>query len=109
MCNPGNERLQDLLFPIFETWRGQNRPPKVHFSSPKSDKQFRHHAPDINPDDFINFIQMADEFWNDDIDIMLEAKNKDVAVFNLIDNLKHYECIELIPDKAIIKYKEIYK
>jgi len=107
MCNPGNEKLQDLLFPIFETWRGQNRPPKVHFSSPKSDKQFCHHAPNINPDDFISFIQMVYKFWGKDIDVMLEAKNKDVAVFNLIDNLKHYECVGLIPNKAIIKYKEI--
>lgn len=97
-CNKNSdEKLSVLLPQIFETWHGQILPPKIHFSSPKSEKQFRHHADNINTDDFINFLDMA-RILKKDIDVMLEAKNKDIALFNLVDDLKKRRNINFISE-----------
>lgn len=82
VCNPSSISFKD----IFSTW---NITPKVHFSSPKSKlkKEFRSHNDYINVDDFIAFIDMIKEL-DTDIDIMIEAKKKDEALFRLIRELK---------------------
>ena len=71
---------------IFKTW---NIKPKMHFSSPKNNtkKDFRSHNLYINPIDFINFINTLPY----DVDIMLEAKAKDDALFRLTRQLKYYD------------------
>ena len=85
MCNKGGVDIKDYLEYIFNTFEGI---PKVHFSSPKSKKEYRAHHDYINIKEFVNFLDMI-KVYNRDIDIMIEAKMKDDAVFRLIRQLKY--------------------
>lgn len=86
-CNNNGENLEDMLQDIFNTWNNENLPPKLHFSSPRDGKIDRKHADFINPFDFINFLETAKKF-NRDFDMMLECKEKDVALFKLTQDIK---------------------
>lgn len=89
-CANNGENLKELLPEIYKTWDSETFPPKVHFSSPKSEKEFRSHADYIAFNDFIEFLNVTREF-NRDIDIMLEAKMKDKALLELVEKLKDTE------------------
>lgn len=88
ICNNEGENINDYLLDIFNTW--QNKTPKIHFSTPKSKlkKEFRSHNDYIDCDDFISFINILKNI-NRDVDIMLEAKAKDDALFRLVRCLKY--------------------
>lgn len=88
LCNNQNEKIEDYLPKILNTWKNEKLNPKMHFSSPKNKKEFRSHSNYINSDDFINFINIIKKY-NTNIDIMLECKAKDDAMFRLIRQLKH--------------------
>lgn len=77
-CLNAGEYWVDYLPRIIKTWG--TRTPKMHFSSPRSEKEFRSHADDIAPEDFLAFIVHLTEY---DVDIMLECKNKDAALHTL--------------------------
>lgn len=94
-CNKTEKDLSNYLNEIFNTW---DTTPKIHFSSPKNKKDFRAHNDYINSDDFINFIKLIDR----DIDIMLEAKAKDDALFRLVRELK-YKTNYIFLDETTIK------
>jgi len=86
-CNKGDIDIKDYYEEIFNTWKVLR--PKIHFSSPKNKtkKEIRSHHDYINSDDFISFIDSI-KHLNTDIDIMIEAKAKDEAVFKLVRELK---------------------
>lgn len=86
-CNNDGENIYDMLGEIFDTWNGQPLPPKIHFSSPKDGELDRKHADYIYADDFINFIENS-RVLNTDFDVMLECKEKDIALFKLVDDIK---------------------
>lgn len=90
-CNNNGENISDMLQGIFDTWSNENLPPKMHFSSPRDekldDKIDRKHSDFINALDFINFIELTRKI-NKDFDIMLECKEKDVALFKLVKDIK---------------------
>lgn len=86
-CNNDGENIYDMLGEIFDTWNGQPLPPKIHFSSPKDGELDRKHADYIDADDFINFIENS-RVLNTDFDVMLECKEKDIALFKLVDDIK---------------------
>ena len=94
-CNETEKDLSNYLNEIFNTW---DTTPKIHFSSPKNKKDFRAHNDYINSDDFINFIKLIDR----DIDVMLEAKAKDDALFRLVRELK-YKTNYIFLDETTIK------
>lgn len=87
VCNKGDVDVADYYQDIFNTWKKDK--PKIHFSSPKNKtkKEMRSHHDYINSNDFISFIESI-KHLNTDIDIMIEAKAKDEAVFKLIRELK---------------------
>ncbi len=91
-CNNNGDKITDILGDILSTWDKESLPPKMHFSSPKDinliDKVDKKHADFINPIDFINFIEVLKKF-NKDIDIMLECKEKDVALFKLSNDIRN--------------------
>ena len=91
-CNNNGDEITDILGDILSTWDKESLPPKMHFSSPKDinliDKVDKKHADFINPIDFINFIEVLKKF-NKDIDIMLECKEKDVALFKLSNDIRN--------------------
>ncbi len=96
-CNHGEDLLQNLSA-IYDTWRGQL--PKVHFSSPKNEKQFRHHADDVSVTEFTVFLCLAKEI-DRDIDVMIEAKNKDRALFKLMEGLREIKGVKPLNQAAI--------
>ena len=51
-------------------------------------RDFRSHHDYINSDDFIQFIEKIKKY-NVDIDVMIEAKAKDDALFRLVRELKY--------------------
>lgn len=94
-CVNNGEKLEDLLPQVFDTWNGEAFNPKIHFSSPKSPKSFRSHADDIDIDEFRGFLDITKKVGRD-FDVMLEAKNKDVALLNLSAKLERIEGIKKI-------------
>jgi UV DNA damage endonuclease len=85
MCNKNNEKIEDYLDKIFDTW---DTIPKIHFSSPKSKKEKRAHHDYIDVNMFVKFLDKVKKI-NKDIDIMIEAKAKDEALFRLVRQLKY--------------------
>jgi UV DNA damage endonuclease len=96
-CNPSLFDIND----VFKTWK--NEIPKIHFSTPKNKtkKDFRSHHDYINSNDFISFIENIKD-KNIDIDIMIEAKAKDEALFKLIRELKYKTNYKFIDDTSFI-------
>ena len=60
----------------------------MHYSSPKSKKEKRAHHDYIDIDSFVKFLNKLKPL-NQDIDIMIEAKAKDEALFRLVRQLKY--------------------
>ncbi|MGZ4032220.1 MAG: UV DNA damage repair endonuclease UvsE [Tumebacillaceae bacterium] len=87
-CNPGEDDLRELTPRIFKLWEGTGLPPKIHVSSPKNEKDFRHHADYIDANDLIPFLDLVRELGDTDLDIMVEAKQKDDSVMRLADDLE---------------------
>ena len=94
-CNHNDENLSDLLVDIFKTWDEEIFPPKIHVSSPKPGKNIRAHADDLDVDFFYNFLQQA-KINGRDFDVMIEAKNKDMALFKLIEQIEAYPDIKIL-------------
>ena len=88
ICNHDNLNIDEYLEKIFNTWKTT---PKIHFSSPKNKtkKEFRSHHDYINIEDFISFLEKIKSL-NTNLDIMLECKAKDEALFKLVRLLKYY-------------------
>ncbi|KAB3526771.1 UV DNA damage repair endonuclease UvsE [Alkaliphilus serpentinus] len=99
-CNNEGENLLDLLEDIFNTWTGQAYPPKIHASSPKCEKQPKAHADYIDTSFLMDFIQIAKEI-NRNFDIMIEAKEKDRALFKVMEELKSFDEITILDGGSI--------
>lgn len=99
ICNTGDLNIQEYYERIFNTWKNIN--PKVHFSSPKSKlkKEFRSHHDYIDSDSFIVFIEQIKNY-HFNVDVMLEAKAKDDALFRLIRELKYKTDYKFIDDTS---------
>lgn len=80
-CNHQNDSLQELMPRIKDTWKGQR--PKVHLSSGKSCPTDRHHSDFIDFEDYKKALRLA----GDDFDIMLECKEKDLAVLEIMNSV----------------------
>ena len=95
LCN--HEKLELDFSLIFKTWG--KRVPKIHFSSPKNKtkKDFRSHHDYIEPTSFVSFLNLV-KCLKIDLDIMIEAKKKDEALFRLIRNIKYLEDYKFLDD-----------
>lgn len=93
MCNKSDIDFKKII----DSWSDDT--PKIHFSSPKNSKDFRSHSEYINSDDFINFIEFIKQY-DTDIDIMIEAKGKDDAMFRLIREIKYKTDYKFIDDTS---------
>lgn len=93
LCNESDFNYEDIL----KTWKIK---PKVHFSSPKNKtkKDIRSHHDYIEVDTFIDFIKQLPY----DVDIMIEAKMKDEALFRLVRQLKYYN-IKFVDNTSFIR------
>ena len=89
-CNNGGDELEPMLKDIFSTWEGEPLPPKVHFSSPKTGEKDKKHADYIDAASFIEFIEKCIPLGID-LDIMLEAKQADLALYQLVEDIKAFK------------------
>ena len=80
---------------VIQTWRHSPLPIKMHISSPKSEKTFRHHADFVDVDMFFKFLKEI-KGSVPQIDCMIEAKRKDEALFNLMEEIKERDNVEII-------------
>ncbi|MGD6966529.1 UV DNA damage repair endonuclease UvsE [Rossellomorea vietnamensis] len=85
-ANQSSEPLQTYLPRIFDTWKHRDLRPKIHVSSPKSEKAFRSHADNVDIDFVLPYLKMLKEL-DEDTDIMIEAKNKDIAMLKLTEDI----------------------
>lgn len=99
ICNKGEIDIKDYYKRIFDTWKGQT--PKIHFSSPKNKtkKEMRSHHDYIDSDAFIHFLESVKDLPYD-LDIMIEAKMKDDALFRLTRDLKYKTEYTFIDDTS---------
>lgn len=101
LCHHEQKLTKEYLLAIFKTWDKQPYPPKIHFSSPKSKKEFRHHSEYIDAEKFFDFLLFLKEV-NMDVDIMLECKARDIALFQLVRQLKCKKKLIFINDTVFL-------
>ncbi|MBN3524885.1 UV DNA damage repair endonuclease UvsE [Paenibacillus apiarius] len=97
--NNDGENMAELWPRIAQTWEtnyGQADapkqdplPPKIHVSSPKSEKDIRGHADDVEVEPLLAFLRTAARH-TERLDVMLEAKRKDEALLKLMQDLAAY-------------------
>ena len=92
-CNKSDFNMKEVI----DSWG--EKIPKVHFSSPKNKKDYRNHAEYVSSDDFISFIKILKKY-NRDVDVMIEAKAKDDALFRLVRELKYKTDYKFIDDTS---------
>ncbi|SER25651.1 UV-damage endonuclease [Gracilibacillus ureilyticus] len=80
---------------ILLTWKHSPLPIKMHISSPKSDEKKRHHADYIDVDMFFNFLKEI-KGTVPQIDCMIEAKQKDAALFKLMKQVQLRDDVKMI-------------
>jgi UV DNA damage endonuclease len=84
---------------IVDTWRQSPLPVKMHISSPRSEKEFRAHADFVDPEMFLNFL-MGIKVTVPEIHCMIEAKQKDAALFRLIEDLKGRKEVRILDQSS---------
>ncbi len=90
-----HEKWEDKWDRIVATWKDSPLPIKMHISSPKSEREFRHHSDYVDVDMFFRYLKEI-KGTVPEIHCMIEAKKKDEALFNLIEEIKHIEDVEMI-------------
>ena len=100
MANNGERDLPLYLQRIFKTWNNFNNVPKVHISSPKSDQTYRSHADFVSLDFVLPFLKMAKEL-NQDFDIMIEAKQKNLAMQRLVEEIASIRGVKRISGSSV--------
>lgn len=100
MANKGDVDLPQFLLRIFNTWNSFNNVPKVHISSPKSNQTYRSHADFVSIDFVLPFLKIAKEL-NQDFDIMVEAKQKNLAMHKLVDEASAIRGVKRISSSSI--------
>lgn len=100
MANNGEIDLSLYLHRIFNTWNSLNIVPKVHLSSPKSDHTYRSHADFVSLDFVLPFLKMAKDL-NQDFDIMIEAKQKNLAMQRLVDEIAAIRGVKRISSSSV--------
>lgn len=90
--HPGTD-LQEVWQRIVETWSRSTLPVKVHISSPRAGTNPRAHADYIDLEMFWDFVERTDGS-TDRIDVMIEAKRKDEALFVLMKKIASTKQVE---------------
>ncbi|HEX3031506.1 MAG TPA: UV DNA damage repair endonuclease UvsE [Bacillota bacterium] len=93
-CNSGGQSIKEMVKPIFTTWQATGLPPKIHVSSPKSEQDKRSHADFICAEALFDFLNLAKDI-TEALDVMVEAKQKDEALFRLVKELGTFPGITL--------------
>ncbi|EIT87405.1 putative UV damage endonuclease [Fictibacillus macauensis ZFHKF-1] len=80
---------------VVTSWKYASLPLKIHISSPKSEQAFRHHADFVDCRMFFDFLREVKGTVSQ-IDCMIEAKQKDRALFKLMKEIRSRKDIEMV-------------
>jgi len=100
MANPGEASLEQLLPDIFATWEKRNLIPKIHISSPKSPSAFRSHSDYVDME-FLQPLLSILHSLKHDVDFMIEAKMKDLAMLKLVEDISKIRGVKRISGGAV--------
>lgn len=94
--NPCLEEAADIFWikKARETWKGEDGVQKVHYSQQNKDKKKGAHSKTINLTEFLKFVE---NIAFDEIDIMLEVKDKNLSALkcmNAISSNRHIKSLE---------------
>jgi len=89
LANYENEDWKPDWERIVSSWEQSPLPIKMHISSPRDEKNFRAHNDFIDVKMFLKFLKEI-KGTVEQIDCMIEAKQKDGALFRLVEELKTY-------------------
>ena len=101
IANPSDSSLEELFPRILRTWDKRGWKPKIHISSPRSEKEIRAHASNVDVDFIMPFIQLLKKTGIAEIDFIIEAKNKDIAMMKLIEDLSSLRGINRLTGGSI--------
>jgi len=87
LSQTGRPPTKKLLARVFESWLRSDGPPELHYSTQKTGSRAGTHSNMVDPQDFVRFLQLLPRT---NIDIMLEAKSKDLALLSLRRELTAY-------------------
>jgi UV DNA damage endonuclease len=97
--NNAGETIAELWPRVLQTWTDYSGdpdlPPKIHASSPKDEKSPRSHADYIEPQGFLAVLRSLAPM-TPKLDVMLEAKRKDSALFQLMEDLQSVPDVKMI-------------
>jgi UV DNA damage endonuclease len=99
--NNQGEAAAELWPRIHKTWVTKEVPPKIHVSSPKSEKDSRSHADYVEALDLLAFLRAVAVQDTPAIDVMIEAKMKDSALFKLMEDLNRQEGVEVLDQASV--------
>ncbi|MEV5116052.1 UV DNA damage repair endonuclease UvsE [Peribacillus frigoritolerans] len=100
LANLSDEPLNELLTEVFTTWNQAGAVPKIHISSPKSAGEFRSHADYIDLDFIMPLFKVLKDLGQD-ADFMIEAKMKDGAMLQLIEDMAKIRGVKRVSGGAI--------
>ncbi|MFD0696868.1 UV DNA damage repair endonuclease UvsE [Paenibacillus sp. GCM10027628] len=110
MVNNSGEDAAELWPRIMGTWKrtegnilnesAASLPPKIHVSSPKSEKDPRSHADYVEVGHLFAFLKQIAPI-TPRLDIMIEAKMKDDALFRLMDDLKQQSGVSVLNQASV--------
>ncbi len=100
MANKGEHDFSNYLERIFNTWKGSGLLPKVHLCSPKSEKEFRSHAEYVSLEFVRPFFEAAKKL-NQDFDIMIEAKAKNLAMHRLVEEIAAIRGVKRLTSSSV--------
>ena len=100
IANLGDLALDKLLPATYQTWYEHDRKPKIHISSPKSETSFRSHADFVDPVFLLPLIE-AVRAIGEDVDFMVEAKMKDLALLKLVEDLSNIRGVKRLGGGSI--------
>lgn len=100
-ANNNGEKWPDHWERVVSTWSHSPHPVKMHISSPKSDQEYKSHADYVGLDMFLDFVKKTNGTTSQ-IDCMIEAKQKDEALFRLVEQLKQHPNVEMQDDSSFI-------
>ncbi|MDR6554764.1 UV DNA damage repair endonuclease UvsE [Paenibacillus qinlingensis] len=108
--NNNGEDIVELWPRIQETWFTHARlhlddasatlPPKIHVSSPKGETEPRSHADYVEVEPLFAFLKAIAPI-TPKLDIMIEAKMKDSALFKLMEDLKGQEGVTALDEASL--------
>ena len=101
-CNPSTGISAAEMIPfIRESWG--DVPVKIHVSSPRDEKDFRAHHDYIEPEQLTAFLRRCRELDMPQVDVMVEAKMKDLAALKLAEELGRIRGVKRI-EGAVLQW-----